>query len=156
MTLSVDESDSVTRQYAAHPYQEVNSPMANKVIPRYIGELEQEVKSLEEELAESRSHELISQESSTPLGPSNPQDRREHSPNFVEGGGIRWIDSKDPEICLADNGNSFMRHLFADSEWREHDPSLLQNLSKGSGPAEAGVKPALLPTSERAQAIFDK
>ncbi|KAJ5614023.1 hypothetical protein N7528_007677 [Penicillium herquei] len=110
--------------------------MANKVIPRYIGELEQEVKSLEEELAASRSNELISRESPTPLGPSHRQDRREHSPNFVEGGGIR--------------------HLFADSEWREHDPSLLQNLSKGTGPAEAGVKPALLPTTERAQTIFDK
>lgn len=49
-----------------------------------------------------------------------------------------------------------MRHLFADTEWREHDSSLLQNLSKGAGPAEAEVKPAALPSVEDARIIFDK
>ncbi|KAJ6120676.1 hypothetical protein N7523_004956 [Penicillium sp. IBT 18751x] len=76
--------------------------------------------------------------SPAPGDPSNSEDRREHSPNFIEGGGI-----------------SFMRHLFANSEWREHDPSLLQNLSKGSGPAEAGIQPALLPSASEARLIFD-
>ena len=49
-----------------------------------------------------------------------------------------------------------MRHLFTDSGWREHDPSLLQNLSKASGPAEAGVSPNQLPSAQDARGIFDK
>ncbi|KGO44871.1 Transcription factor, fungi [Penicillium expansum] len=119
MTLSVDDNESVTRQY--------------------IGDLEQRVKSLENELAAARRIGHASREPSAPAGPSDSQDHREHSPNFIEGGGI-----------------SFMRHLFADSEWREHDPSLLQNFSKGSGPAEAGVRAALLPPPDEARLIFDK
>lgn len=49
-----------------------------------------------------------------------------------------------------------MRHLVADSGWREHDPSLLQNLTKASGPAEAGIKPTPLPSAEQARDAFDK
>ncbi|KAJ5331443.1 hypothetical protein N7476_001226 [Penicillium atrosanguineum] len=119
MTLTVDDNESVTRQY--------------------IGDLEQEVKLLEERLAAAGPNDPVSRASPATEGPSNSQDRPEHSPNFIEGGGI-----------------SFMRYLFADSEWREHDPSLLQNLSKSSGPAEAGVYPALLPPANEARLIFDK
>lgn len=49
-----------------------------------------------------------------------------------------------------------MRHLVADAEWREHDPSLLQNLSKGSGPGEAEVQPAALPPPDEARLVFDR
>lgn len=51
--------------------------------------------------------------------------------------------------------NSFMRHLFADTGWREHNPSLLHNLSKGPGPAEASLQPNSLPSADEAQDIFD-
>lgn len=50
---------------------------------------------------------------------------------------------------------SFMRHLVADSGWREHDPTLLQNLTRNPGPAEAGIKPHLLPPAEDGRKIFD-
>lgn len=49
-----------------------------------------------------------------------------------------------------------MRHLFADSGWREHDPTLLQNLSQGPGPAGAGVTPNPLPSAQEARDIFDR
>jgi nitrate/nitrite-specific signal transduction histidine kinase len=50
---------------------------------------------------------------------------------------------------------SFMRHLVADSGWREHDPTLLQNLTKNPGHAEAGIKPHPLPSAEAGRRIFD-
>ncbi|KAJ5280931.1 hypothetical protein N7478_006303 [Penicillium angulare] len=121
MTLIVDDSESVTRQY--------------------IGDLEQEVRSLEEELAAGdQSHSIptvtASAEHAEHIG---SHEGREPSPNFIEGGGL-----------------SFIRHLFADTGWREHDSSLLRNLSKGSGPAEAGVKSAPLPSVEQGRVVFDK
>lgn len=49
-----------------------------------------------------------------------------------------------------------MRHLFADSGWREHDPTLLRNLSRGSGPVGTGVKPNALPSAQEARDIFNR
>lgn len=50
---------------------------------------------------------------------------------------------------------SFMRHLVADSGWREHDPTLLQNLTRDPGLAEAGIKPHPLPPAKDGRKIFD-
>ncbi|KAJ5812470.1 hypothetical protein N7474_008771 [Penicillium riverlandense] len=138
MTLTVDDNESLTRQYEVSLRGPATTTNTNKII-RYIDDLEQEVKSFEEKLATINQNEPVSRASPAPVGPSNLQDHREHSPNFIEGGGI-----------------SFMRYLVADSEWHEHDPSLLQNLSKCSGPTEAGVKPAPLPPPDKARLIFDK
>lgn len=92
MTLSVDDNESVTRQYVI--FLRVEYPQL-LLIPlyhtRYIGDLEQQVKSLENELAAARRIGHASREPSAPAGPSDSQDHREHSPNFIEGGGIRSI-----------------------------------------------------------------
>ena len=48
-----------------------------------------------------------------------------------------------------------MCHLFDHSEWREHGPTLRQNLSTGSRPTEARVKSACLPPRHDGQLIFD-
>ncbi|OOQ83478.1 Zn(II)2Cys6 transcription factor [Penicillium brasilianum] len=131
MTLGLDENETFSR--------------------KYIGDLEQEIRTLERQTQASdtdRPNPTLSQDTqgSNQLRHISQQPnprilaRQEdgHSPNFVEGGGI-----------------SFMRHLVADSGWREHDPTLLQNLTRNPGPGEAGIKPHSLPPVEQGRKIFD-
>ncbi|KAJ5363954.1 uncharacterized protein N7496_009667 [Penicillium cataractarum] len=118
---------------------------------QYIGDLEQEIGALERQAQAfdaERPNATLPQGTESSINPrqrSRPSNLRtvsrqegSHSPNFVEGGGI-----------------SFMRHLVADSGWREHDPTLLQNLTRHPGPAEAGIKPHPLPTATEGRRIFD-
>ncbi|CAI7629806.1 unnamed protein product [Penicillium bialowiezense] len=133
VTLRVDEHDSIPRQY--------------------IGDLENKIKIFQNQLEQTRSSEPGSippsvetigaigndgRIGSTQLKEPGNRDHT-HSPSFTEGGGI-----------------SFMRHLFTDSSWRHQDSSLLRNLSKTSGPAEAGIKPNALPSAAEARILFDK
>ncbi|KAJ5231771.1 uncharacterized protein N7469_006359 [Penicillium citrinum] len=133
MTLAVEDSEPIAREY--------------------IGNLEQEIRDLEAELEASRSFNSPSTPPPASRDAPIPEyldsdgsrraislsKRKRQSPSFVEGGGI-----------------SFMRHLFADSAWREHDPTLLRNLSRGSGPVGTGVKPNALPSAQEARDIFNR
>ncbi|KAF7716033.1 Fungal Zn(2)-Cys(6) binuclear cluster domain-containing protein [Penicillium ucsense] len=133
MTLGLDESESFSRQY--------------------IGDLEEEIRKLEaqaQRLDKERSTPTLATATATqsplqarsaalpPDGSNLGRQDDAHSPNFVEGGGI-----------------SFMRHLVADCGWREHDPTLLQNLTRTTGPAEAGIKPLHLPPAQEGRKIFE-
>lgn len=68
-----------------------------RVLIRYIGDLEREVRSLEEEVAAGDQDHSIpsSRVSPAPVEHTVSLDHQDHSPNFIEGGGLR-LDS--PQI----------------------------------------------------------
>jgi hypothetical protein len=81
-------------------------------LDRYIGDLEEQIKEFEGQLTAMRSNEAVVISVPVTENTSNVQDRRidtvheiskfnkqdsTHSPNFVEGGGIRLVDSIFPK-----------------------------------------------------------
>ncbi|KAF9883419.1 hypothetical protein FE257_003502 [Aspergillus nanangensis] len=119
----------------------------------FIYELEQNVRTLQTELADTETtthsvtHSPESVLENTALDDHNGDDAQNRnrlendvslSPNFTEGAGI-----------------SFMSLLFTDTRWREQNQKLLHNLSKPATIIETEVQPNPLPEAEEALIVFN-
>ncbi|KAL4908668.1 hypothetical protein BDW74DRAFT_188575 [Aspergillus multicolor] len=104
----------------------------------YISDLEQRVRTLQQEL-QGAIDDIPENDGSNSRKRKNSTRSTYSSPTFTEGAGL-----------------SFIRPLFADPGWRAHNPTLLQNLSQSARLVEATITPNPLPSAADARAIFDK
>ncbi|KAL4963422.1 uncharacterized protein BDV14DRAFT_209941 [Aspergillus stella-maris] len=107
----------------------------------YISDLEQRVRQLQTELQDAiDSPDERDEEVSRSRKRRRSSLRSSYSsPSFTEGAGL-----------------SFMRPLFTDPGWREHNPTLLQNLSNSARLVEPSISRNPLPSAEDARTIFDR